>query len=117
MMLELGRAFSKAPPTDRALVFMAVTAEEKGLLGSEYYAANPVYPLATTAGVINMDSTLGPGAAKDLTISGVAQLGLPDMRVNEAKEPGRRHPPDPRTAPGGLYRVAPFPCPNHGVPA
>src|SRR3546814_10961765 len=71
MMLELGRAFAKAPPTDRSLVFMAVTAEEKGLPGSEYYAANPVYPLATTPGVINMDSKIGPGAAQEFTNSGL----------------------------------------------
>src|SRR3546814_8147239 len=117
MMLELGRAFSKAPPTDRALVFMAVTAEEKGLLGSEYYAANPVYPLATTAGVINMDSTIGPGAAKDFTITGVAKLGLLDMMVSEGKELGRSYTPDPRTAAGGFYRSAHFPFAKEGVPA
>ncbi|MDO9489338.1 MAG: M28 family peptidase, partial [Sphingomonadaceae bacterium] len=70
MILELARAFKAAPPTERSLVFLTVTAEEKGLLGSTYYGANPVYPLATTAGVINMDSTIGIGAAKDFTISG-----------------------------------------------
>src|SRR3546814_16032880 len=117
MMLELGRAFAKAPPTDRSLVFMAVTAEEKGLLGSEYYAANPVYPLATTAGVINMDSTIGPGAAKDFTISGVAKLGLLDMLVSEGKELGRSYTPDPRTEAGGFYRSDHFPFAKQGVPA
>ena len=55
-LLELARAFAKAPRTDRTVVFMAVTAEEKGLLGSEYYASHPLYPLATTVGDINMDA-------------------------------------------------------------
>jgi hypothetical protein len=51
-LLEIGREYAKAPATDRSVVFLAVTAEEKGLLGSEYYASNPLYPLATTAGVL-----------------------------------------------------------------
>ncbi len=51
MLLELGRTFAKGPKPDRTVVFMSVTAEEKGLLGSEYYAVTPLYPLATTVGV------------------------------------------------------------------
>jgi len=76
-LLELGRAFAKAPRTNRSVLFLAVTAEEKGLLGSEYYAANPVYPLATTAGVINMDSIVGEGAAKDSARFAMARAGVP----------------------------------------
>jgi Zn-dependent M28 family amino/carboxypeptidase len=117
MILELARAFAGAPRTDRSLVFMAVTAEEKGLLGSEYYASNPIYPLATTAGVINMDSTIGAGAAKDFTISGVARLGLLDMLVAEGKSLGRSFTPDPRTEAGSFYRSDHFPFAKQGVPA
>ena len=53
----------------RSVVFLAVTAEEKGLLGSEYYAANPLYPLAKTAGVINMDALGVYGPARNFSIS------------------------------------------------
>ncbi|KRB86874.1 peptidase M20 [Sphingomonas sp. Root710] len=116
-LLELGRAFAKAPRTDRSIVFLAVTAEEKGLLGSEYYAANPVYPLATTAGVINMDSIFGEGAAKDYTISGVAKLGLLDLLIAEGTKLGRSYTPDPRTETGGFYRSDHFTLAKQGVPA
>jgi Zn-dependent M28 family amino/carboxypeptidase len=117
MLLELGRAFAWAPRTDRSIIFLAVTAEEKGLLGSEYYAANPVYPLATTAGVFNMDNIVGGGAAKDFTISGVAKLGLLDMLVEEGTKLGRSYAPDPRTETGGFYRSDHFPMAKQGVPA
>ncbi len=117
MMLELARAFVQAPRTDRSLVFLAVTAEEKGLLGSTYYAANPVYPLATTAGVINLDSTIGLGAAKDFTISGTAKLGLLDRLVAEGGKLGRTYTPDPRVEAGGFYRSDHFPFAKQGVPA
>ncbi|CAN5451946.1 M28 family metallopeptidase [soil metagenome] len=116
-LLELGRAFAKAPRTDRSVVFLAVTAEEKGLLGSEYYAANPVYPLATTAGVLNMDGTIGASAAKDFTISGVAKLGLLDMLVEQGAKLNRRYSPDPRTEAGSFYRSDHFPMAKVGVPA
>ena len=117
MILELARAFKAAPPTDRSLVFLAVTAEEKGLLGSTYYGANPVYPLATTAGVINMDSTIGMGAAKDFTISGTAKLGLLDLLVAEGKKLNRVYAPDARVEAGGFYRSDHFPFAKVGVPA
>lgn len=116
-LLELGRAFAKAPRTDRSILFLAVTAEEKGLLGSEYYAANPVYPLATTAGVINMDSIVGDGAAKDFTITGVAKLGLLDLLIEEGKKLGRVYVPDPKTETGGFYRSDHFSMAKAGVPA
>ena len=115
--LEIARAFAKAPRTDRSIVFLAVTAEEKGLLGSEYYAANPVYPLATTAGVINLDSILGDGAAKDYSISGVAKLGLLDMLVAEGDKLGRVYAPDPRVEAGTFYRSDHFSMAKQGVPA
>ena len=116
-LLELGRAFAQAPRTDRSMVFMAVTAEEKGLLGSEYYAANPVYPLATTAGVINMDDLSVAGRAKDFTISGTAKLGLLDDLIAEGKKYGRSYTPDPRVEAGGFYRSDHFSMAKRGVPA
>ncbi len=117
MILELGRAFAKAPRTDRSIVFMAVTAEERGLLGSSYYGANPVYPLGTTAGVINMDSSFGQGKAKDYSISGVARLGLLDLLISEGNKLGRTFTPDPYTEKGSFYRSDHFPMAKVGVPA
>jgi Zn-dependent M28 family amino/carboxypeptidase len=116
-LLEIGRAFAAAPRTDRSLVFMAVTAEEKGLLGSEYYAANPVYPLATTAGVINMDALSVAGRAHDFTISGTAKLGLLDDLIAEGKKQNRTYTPDPRVEAGGFYRSDHFSMAKRGVPA
>jgi Zn-dependent M28 family amino/carboxypeptidase len=116
-LLELARAFGTAPRTDRSIVFLAVTAEEKGLLGSEYYGANPIYPLATTAGMINMDNMLGQGASRTFTISGVAKLGLLDMMVAEGAKLGRTYVPDPRTETGGFYRSDHFSMAKQGVPA
>lgn len=116
-LLELGRAFAHQPRTDRSILFLAVTAEEKGLLGSEYYGANPVYPLATTAGVINMDNILSEGKAKDYTISGVAKLGLLDLLGAEGQKLGRTYVPDPKTETGGFYRSDHFPMAKQGVPA
>jgi Zn-dependent M28 family amino/carboxypeptidase len=87
------------------------------LLGSEYYAANPVYPLAKTAGVINMDSAVGPGPARNFTISGLARLDLLDMLVEEGKRRGRAYTPDPRAEAGGFYRSDHFPFAKRGVPA
>lgn len=116
-LLELARTFASLPRTDRSLVFMAVTAEEKGLLGSEYYAANPVYPLATTAGVINMDALSVTGPAKDFTISGTAKLGLLDDLIAEGRKRGLAYTPDPRVEAGGFYRSDHFSMAKRGVPA
>jgi len=116
-LLELARTFAKAPRTDRSIVFLAVTAEEKGLLGSTYYAANPVYPAATTAGVINMDSIVGGGQARDFSISGVAKLGLLDMLVTQGKAMGRTFVPDPNTQTGAFFRSDHFPMAKAGIPA
>lgn len=116
-LLELGRAFKAAGPAERSVLFLAVTAEEKGLLGSTYYASSPVYPLAKTVGVINMDGTIGPGPAKDFTISGTAKLGLLDMLIEEGKKAGRSYTPDPRVEAGGFFRSDHFPMAKVGVPA
>jgi Zn-dependent M28 family amino/carboxypeptidase len=118
-LLELGRAFATAPRTDRSMLFLAVTAEEKGLLGSEYYAADPVYPLATTVADINMDalSSTYSGPARDFTISGTAKLGLLDDLVAQGRAKGLRYTPDPRSEAGGFYRSDHFSFAKRGVPA
>src|SRR5689334_11114220 len=73
-ILEQARAFAREPRTDRSIVFLAVTAEEKGLLGSEYYAQNPEFPRSKTVGVLNTDGGQIWGRAKNFTISGSAKL-------------------------------------------
>ncbi len=116
-LLELGRAYAKAPAPRRSVVFLAVTAEEKGLLGSEYYAANPLYPLATTAGMINMDALSPQGPARNFTISGSARLDLLDMLVAKFKQIGVTYTPDPHTEAGYFFRSDHFPMAKRGVPA
>jgi Zn-dependent M28 family amino/carboxypeptidase len=96
---------------------MAVTAEEKGLLGSEYYAANPLYPAAKTAGMINTDVMGVLGPARDYTIRGNQKFGLLDMLIEEGTKRGRRYTPDPRPETGGFFRSDHFTMAKVGVPA
>jgi Zn-dependent M28 family amino/carboxypeptidase len=116
-LIELGRAFAHAPQPERSVVFLNVTAEEKGLLGSEYYAANPLYPLAKTAGVINMDALDPHGPARNFTISGSAKLGLLDDLIADAKKYGMVYTPDPKPEAGHFFRSDHFSFAKRGVPA
>ena len=116
-LIEQARAFAHEPRTDRSIVFLAVTAEEKGLLGSEYYAQNPLFPVARTAGVINTDGGSIYGPAKNFTISGNAKLGLLDMLIAEGKRQGRYYSPDPHPEAGHFYRSDHFSFAKVGVPA
>jgi len=117
MLLELGRAFAKGKKPERTVMFLSVTAEEKGLLGSEYYADNPLYPLATTVGVINMDGVGPNGLARDFTTSGNAPLTLQDELIAVGKAHGRYYSPDPRPEAGSFFRSDHFPFAKVGVPA
>jgi len=117
MLLEQARAFAGGMPKKRSVVFLAVGAEEKGLLGATYYAANPLYPLAKTAGVINTDSQSVFGRARDFTISGTAKLELLDMLVEEGAKMGKSYSPDPRPEAGGFFRSDHFAFAQAGVPA
>jgi len=94
-----------------------VTAEEKGLLGSEYYAANPLYPLGKTVAVLNTDSMGVWGPEKNFSISGTAKLDLLDLLVAEGKRQGRYFTPDPHPESGGFYRSDHFTMAKTGVPA
>jgi len=116
-LIEMGRAFAQGPKPARSVVFLNVTAEEKGLLGSEYYAANPLYPLATTAGVLNMDALDPHGPARNFTISGSAKLGLLDDLVAEAKQYGMAYTADPKPEAGHFFRSDHFSFAKRGVPA
>ena len=116
-LIEQGRAFAAGPRTQRSVVFMAVTAEEKGLLGSEYYAANPLYPIAKTAGMINTDVMGVLGPARDFSIRGNQKFGLLDILVEEAAKRGRRYTPDPHPETGGFFRSDHFTIAKVGAPA
>ncbi|MEM9761161.1 MAG: M28 family peptidase [Pseudomonadota bacterium] len=116
-MIEMGRAFVKDGGTARSLVFLAVGAEESGLLGAKYYAANPLYPLEKTVGVLNVDAPGVHGPTRDFSISGSAKLGLLDVLTEEAAKMDRRYSPDPNPAAGSFFRSDHFPFAQAGVPA
>jgi len=117
-LLELGRVYAAGPATQRSVVFIAVTAEEKGLLGSAYYAAHPVYPLATTVADLNMDVFGVHGMARNITVSGDGQLSLLDDLITEAKTRQDRYfTPDPAPEAGHFFRADHFSFAKAGVPA
>ena len=117
VLIEMARAFAAAPRPDRSIIFLAVTAEEKGLLGSEYYAANPLYPLGTTVGMLNTDALSTAGPARDFSISGSARLDLLDDLIAEGTKQGRSFTPDARPEAGSFYRSDHFSLAKRGVPA
>ncbi|MBA4807280.1 M28 family metallopeptidase [Brevundimonas sp.] len=117
-LLELAHAFASAPPTKRSVVFAAWSGEEAGLLGSTYYAANPVWPLETTVANINVDSLL-PGTEIDanVVVIGKGKNQLDDVLARHATEVGRSLIADPAPQAGAFYRSDHFPLALKGVPA
>jgi len=117
-LLELARAYTKIRPGPRrSILFLSVTAEEQGLLGSEYYATHPLYPLAKTAADINMDAMNVLGRTKDVTIIGLGMSTLDDVAKTVAAEQGRVPEPDPEPEKGFYYRSDHFEFAKQGVPA
>ncbi|MES1256575.1 MAG: M28 family peptidase [Acidobacteriota bacterium] len=117
-LVEIARAFTKLPgPPARSILFLAVTAEEQGLLGSEYYAAKPVYPLAKTLAAINMDGWNVAGRTKDLTLVGLGASDLDDYVRRAAAEQGRTVHGDAEPEKGFYYRSDHFSFAKRGVPA
>ena len=116
-ILEVARLYKAGPVPQRSVVFLAVTAEEEGLLGSEYYGANPLYPTATTVAVINMDAFDATGPARDVSTSGSAPLSLLDDLAVAARTQGRTVGPDSAPEAGLYYRSDHFPFAKRGVPA
>ena len=116
-LIEQGRSFARGRRPLRSVVFMAVTAEEKGLLGSEYYAANPIYPAGKTVGAINTDVLGVLGPARDFSVRGNQKFGLLDVLVEEGAKRGRRYTPDPDAASGTFYRSDHFTFAKAGIPA
>ncbi|MEY4502535.1 MAG: hypothetical protein RIS52_2425 [Pseudomonadota bacterium] len=115
-LIALAEAHAKAGPAERSLVFLSVTAEESGLLGSEYYAANPVFPLAQTVGGINMDGLNINGRTKDLVVVGAGKSELEPMLAAHAKAQGRIIVPEPTPEKGFFYRSDHFSFAKLGVP-
>jgi len=116
-LIEQGRAFARRPRTERSVVFLAVGAEEKGLLGTEYYVANPLYPLPKTVAVLNTDSMGVWGTARNFGIAGTARLDLLDALVAEGARQRRSLAGDPRPEAGSFFRSDHFPFAKAGVPA
>jgi Zn-dependent M28 family amino/carboxypeptidase len=117
-MLEVARAFTKVQPKPkRSILFTMVTSEEQGLLGSQYYAQSPLYPLAKTLADINVDETDVYAPAKDITVIGYGASDLDDYIRQAAQEQGRTIRPDPHPERGGYYRSDHFNFAKEGVPA
>ena len=117
-LLNLAAAYQamKVRP-QRSILFLAVTAEEQGLLGSQYYGVTPLYPLAKTLADINMDEINVTGRTTDLTVVGLGASELDDYAASAAKEQGRTLRPDPEPEKGGYYRSDHFNFARVGVPA
>jgi Zn-dependent M28 family amino/carboxypeptidase len=117
-LLELARSFTKtSPPPKRSVLFISVTAEEQGLLGSQYYAVTPIYPLAKTVAEINMDELNVTGPTKDLTLIGYGASDLDDYARAAASEQGRTVHGDAEPEKGYYYRSDHFNFAKMGVPA
>ncbi len=117
-MLEIARAFTKLPqPPKRSILFMAVTAEEQGLLGSEYYTVQPIYPLTKTLAEINMDELNVHGKSRDIPIVGLGNSELDDYVKAAAAEQGRVVVGDAEPEKGYYYRSDHFNFAKKGVPA
>jgi Zn-dependent M28 family amino/carboxypeptidase len=116
-LVEQAHVFAQGPRPDRSIVFLAVTGEEKGLLGSAFYASHPLFPLATTVANLNVDAWLPDGRQKNFTIRGTARLDLVDAVIAAGKRQGRYFTPDPHPETGGFYRSDHFSFAKVGVPA
>lgn len=117
-ILEIAHAFThQEVKPKRSILFLMVTAEEQGLLGSEYYAANPIYEPLKTVANINIDALLAIGPMKDLTIVGYGQSELEDIANEFAIEQGRYISPDPNPGAGSFFRSDHFNFAKIGIPA
>ncbi len=119
-LLEIARAYAQLKPEHapkRTILFLSVTAEEQGLLGSEYYAEHPLYPVSRTAANINMDGMNVWGKTRDITEIGKGKSTLDEVVADVAQEQGRVVRDDPEPEKGLYYRSDHFSFAKVGVPA
>jgi Zn-dependent M28 family amino/carboxypeptidase len=117
-LLTIAKAYSEMRRRpERSIVFLAVTLEESGLLGSAYYVANPVYPLNRTVAAFNMDAITWGGPTKDVTVVGYGASELEDYLVRAARRQDRVVMPEPTPENGFFFRSDHFNFAKVGVPA
>jgi Zn-dependent M28 family amino/carboxypeptidase len=117
-LLEIARAFTRVQPQPkRSILFAIVTAEEQGLLGSQYYSVMPLYPLSKTLADINVDEPNVYAPSKDVTVIGMGASDLDDYLRQAAEEQGRTLRPDPQPEKGYYSRSDHFNFAKQGVPA
>ena len=117
-LIELARAYRQLEvPPGRSILFLSVTAEEQGLLGSRYYAEHPLYPLTDTAAVINMDGLNVLGRTRDIVMIGRGNSTLDEVVDGVARDSGRSVKADPEPEKGYFYRSDHFEFSKQGVPA
>lgn len=118
-LLELAKAYKALPKTQapkRTILFMATTAEERGLLGAQYYVRNPLYPLKKTLVNINMDGANLWGRTKDVEITGFGKSTTDDIVAQVAAGQGRVALPEARPELGGFFRADQFEFAKEGIP-
>jgi Zn-dependent M28 family amino/carboxypeptidase len=116
-LLAIAEAFKKSGDTKRSIVFIEVTGEEQGLLGSAYYAENPIYDPKKTVANINIDALDSPGKMKDLTITGYGHSEMDDYAKEAAEKQNRYVIPDPEAEKGYFFRSDHFNFAKIGIPA
>lgn len=116
-LFEIAKAFkaTKVKP-ERSIVFLALTSEEEGLLGSSYYAEHPIFPLSKTVGNLNMDAFSPLGETKDVSIAGIGQTEIEDYVVKSAAKFGREVKGESNPSSGGFFRSDHFNFVKVGVP-
>ena len=115
-LLSLARAFGRGKRPERSILFIAMTLEESGLLGSEYYASHPTVPLARMVGGFNMDAVNLIGATSTMEVTSMGQSTLEDHLQRELAAQGREMKDDPNSVVGFYYRSDHFPFAKRGVP-
>jgi Zn-dependent M28 family amino/carboxypeptidase len=117
-LLTVAKAFKALPtPPARSTLFLAVTAEEYGLLGAKWYATHPLYPLDKTLAVMNMDGVNQWGRTSDVTVVGYGNSTLDDVLSTVTAQEGRTIKPDPEPEKGFFYRSDHFEFAKQGVPS